>query len=113
MDDGYLTRQAEIYLRLWEDFRKRANDDGTALGLFQEFKKDQRLRRLEEERALTRQGGPASHRQRDLLKRLGVKARTSLSRHSASELIDEALAEDSRHVYYVEPKLPDAPRRIP
>ena len=93
MDKNNLRTEAGEYLRLWDSMRERTGDDAVALAVFQEFMKDQRLKRIQEARILAGEGGPATRRQRDYLRSLNIRFDPTVSKQKASELIDDALDE--------------------
>jgi hypothetical protein len=81
------------YLELFQEIRQKVGDDIVARTVMQEVAKDRRMDEIREEREL-RNGEPATTRQVQYLKRLGVELAPGLTKKQASLLIDNALAEE-------------------
>ena len=96
-----INKRIEEYLTLFEGIRARTGDERSAVAILQEVKKDLRMAQMREERASNsngngqREDAPATQKQRDYLRRLGVNAPEELTKKEASGLIDEALAKES------------------
>jgi hypothetical protein len=91
MADVNLMAKAEKYLTLFEEIKKKAGgDERIAQAVLVEVTKDRRMEEMREERE-ARNGEPATPKQLDYLKNLGVPVSQGLTKKQASELIDEAL----------------------
>lgn len=83
--------KVEKYLELFQQIRNKVGDDIVARTVMQEVAKDRRMEEIREEREL-RNGEPATTRQLQYLKRLGVETTPGLTKKQASLLIENALA---------------------
>jgi len=83
----------EKYLELFQEIRNKVGDDVVARTVMQEVAKDRRMEEIREEREL-RNGEPATAKQLQYLKNLGVAITPGLTKKQASLLIDNAIAED-------------------
>jgi len=96
-----INKRIEEYLTLFEGIKARTGDERSAVVILQEVNKDLRMAQIREERASNGNGNsqkedaPATQKQRDYLRRLGVNAPAELTKKEASGLIDEALAKES------------------
>ena len=80
------------YLDLLDKLRTRTKDEISAVALLREIAKDRRTEEIRKERQRFN-GEPATDRQKEKLKKLGVKYSGNLTKQGASRLIDEAMAE--------------------
>ena len=93
MDQNMLGR-AEKYLELYETIKAKTNgDDRLALSVLQEVTKDRRMDEMREERE-HRNGEPATPKQLQFMKKLGVEAKPGITKREASMRIDEALMKE-------------------
>jgi len=99
MENEIIKAKIEEYLKLLADIKARTGDDRTALSILQEVNKDFRMAQIRAERENGNGGnkddGPATVRQKDYLRRLGVKMPVNMTKKQASSLIDEALEKES------------------
>lgn len=82
----------DFYIEAYEAAMKRVNDDHIAVAIVQEVGKDLRCNGVKQREASN--GQPASAKQIEYLKKLGVEVPKDLTKREASQLIDEALARD-------------------
>ena len=82
--------KVERYLDLHGEIARRTSDERLAQTVLVEVAKDRRMQEIREEREL-RNGEPATARQLEYLKRLGVEITPGLTKKQASILIDNAL----------------------
>ena len=75
-----------------DKLRTRTGDENSAVALIREIAKDRRTEEIKKERQRFN-GEPATDRQKEKLKKLGVKYSGNLTKQTASNLISEALAE--------------------
>jgi len=92
--EAHIIGKAEKYLGLFEEVKNRVGDDRIAMSIVQEVSKDRRMDEMREERE-SKNGEPATVRQLQFMKSLGVEATPGLTKKQASGLIDEALAKES------------------
>jgi hypothetical protein len=81
------------YLRLLEQIKQRTTDERTAVSLLQEVSKDRRSAEIREERE-TKNGDdtesqPATEKQKQFMKKLGIKFPATVTKQEASLMIDE------------------------
>jgi hypothetical protein len=81
------------YLRLLEQIKQKTNDERTAVALLQEVSKDRRSAEIREERE-TKNGDtvdsqPATEKQKQFMKKLGIKFPATVTKQEASLMIDE------------------------
>ncbi len=81
------------YLRLLEQIKQRTTDERTAVSLLQEVSKDRRSLQIQGERT-EKDNRPATAKQKDYLRKLGIKFPENLTKAEASALIDEGLAKN-------------------
>ena len=98
--------QAEPYIELFDTIRDRVGDEHVAVAVMHELSKDRRMREIRAERqtrldtferaeapAKPRRGQrPATKKQLEFLRDLGVEARADMASEEASRAIDEAQA---------------------
>ena len=89
MVEGNMTAKAEKYLNLYQELRKKTGDDRAAQSILAEVAKDLRMDEMREERQL-RNAEPATAKQLQYLKKLGIEVKPGLTKKEASGLIDEA-----------------------
>ena len=89
MESKIIDDRAAGYFNAFEQIRKRVVDDKLATILLQEIAKDMRMDRMEKNGNGNGKDKPASDKQINYLKRLGVKVDKPLTRRGASLLIDE------------------------
>lgn len=98
MIDDETKEKLEYYIEAYEHVLKRVRIDQVAINLVQEMARDMRTGLIQQERrnhahgSMQGQDVPATEKQRAFLERLGVSIPEPLSKHKASELIDEAQA---------------------
>ena len=83
----------EEYLKLLEQIKQRTTDERTAVSLLQEVSKDRRSAEIREERE-TKNGDatesqPATEKQKQFMKKLGIKFPATVTKQEASLMIDE------------------------
>jgi hypothetical protein len=94
MVDQNMLGRAEKYLELYNAIKaKTSGDDRLALTVLQEVTKDRRMDEMREERE-QRNGEPATPKQLQFLKKLGVEVRPGITKREASMRIDEALMKE-------------------
>ena len=102
--ENKITEKIEGYLKLLESIKVRVGDDRIAMDILKEVQKDLRMEQIREERASNGNSHnnshtgsndrPATQPQINYLRKLGVSVPTGLTKKRASELIDEALAQE-------------------
>lgn len=86
------------YLRLLEQIKEKTTDERTAVALLQEVSKDRRSAEIREERET--KGGdaqevvPATEKQKQFMKKLGIRFPATVTKQEASMLLDEELAKN-------------------
>ena len=78
------------YMRLLEQIKQKTGDERTAVSLLQELSKDRRAAEIHEERGVE-QSQPATEKQKNFMKKLGIKFPDTVTKQEASTLIDEEL----------------------
>ena len=84
----------EAYLELFQEIKSRVGDEILARAILSEVSKDRRMEQIREEREM-RNGEPATTRQLQFMKELGIKIRAGITKKQASMLIDEELGTNS------------------
>jgi len=83
----------EEYLQLLEQIKQKTTDERTAVSLLQEVSKDRRSAEIREERETknndTKDSQPATEKQKQFMKKLGIKFPATVTKQEASMLIDE------------------------
>ena len=88
------------YLRLLEQIKQKTTDERTAMALLQEVSKDRRSAEIREERESrnseagnsdTNSSQPATDKQKQFMKKLGIKFPATVTKQEASLMIDEEL----------------------
>jgi hypothetical protein len=83
----------EEYLQLLEQIKQKTTDERTAVSLLQEVSKDRRSAEIREERETknndTKDSQPATEKQKQFMKKLGIKFPATVTKQGASMLIDE------------------------
>ncbi len=77
----------ESYLALLGQIKARVGDEGTAARILSELAKDVRMEQIREEREVHPE--PATTRQLQFMKKLGIEIPPGVSKTEASRLIDE------------------------
>jgi len=81
------------YLRLLEQIKQKTQDERTAVALLQEVSKDRRSAEIREERETkkddTQDSQPATEKQKQFMKKLGIKFPATVTKQEASLMIDE------------------------
>jgi hypothetical protein len=93
MADTNMMAKVETYLAILQEIRKKTGDDKLAQMILAEIAKDRRMEEMREEREL-RNGEPATSKQLEYLKKLGVQTTPGLTKKQASTLIDNALEKE-------------------
>jgi hypothetical protein len=88
----------EEYLKLLEQIKQKTTDERTAVSLLQEVSKDRRSAEIREERE-TKNGEPkdsepATPKQKQYMKKLGIEFPATVTKQEASALIDEELGKN-------------------
>ena len=81
------------YMKLLEQIKLKTSDERTAVALLQEISKDKRSAEIREERE-TKNGDeksiePATEKQKQFMKKLGIKFPATVTKQEASMMIDE------------------------
>jgi len=88
----------EEYLKLLEQIKQRTTDERTAVSLLQEVSKDRRSAEIREEREArssdTNNSEPATEKQKQYMKKLGIKFPATVTKQEASMLLDEDLGKN-------------------
>ena len=96
MDSDTVRSKAEEYLTLLNDIRVKTQDERTALAILQEVNKDIRMAQIRAEREHGNgPDQPATVRQKNYLKKLGVDIPANLTKREASRLIDQEVGQES------------------
>ena len=81
------------YLRLLEQIKQKTTDERTAVALLQEISKDRRSAEIREERETKNDDAqdvqPATEKQKQFMKKLGIKFPATVTKQEASLMIDE------------------------
>ena len=88
--DENIQAKLESYLELFEEIRQKTGDERTALSLLQEVSKDRRMEEIRQEKE-AKNSEPATEKQKNFMKKLGIKVPKSVTKQEASVLIDEEL----------------------
>ena len=78
------------YVELFQQIKSKTGDDILARVMLQEIAKDKRMAQIREEREM-RNGEPATTRQLQFMKKLGIEIPAGVTKQQASMLIDEEL----------------------
>jgi hypothetical protein len=81
------------YLTLFAAISEKINNDAVAIAILQELSKDRRSQQMQGERT-EKDGRPATAKQKDYLRKLGIGFPENISKAEASALIDEGLAKN-------------------
>ena len=81
------------YMRLLEQIKHKTQDERTAVAVLQEVSKDRRSAEIREERGVE-QSQPATDKQKNFMKKLGIKFPDTVTKQEASTLIDEELGKN-------------------
>jgi len=90
MEKEEIQKRLNLYLEALEEARKRVGDEQVAIAIIHEVAKDVRMERMRMEREASN-GQPATPKQLEYLKSLGVSAPEGVTKKEASRMIDEAL----------------------
>jgi len=93
MESKSFEATAERYAALYDKIMAKVRDERVARTILSETAKDQRMQVIRDERE-AQNGQPATTRQLEYLKTLGVKVKPGLTKKEASGLIDEALEKE-------------------
>jgi hypothetical protein len=91
--DGETQQRMEDYLALFAAISEKIDNDPVAIAIMQEVSKDRRSQLMQGERT-EKEGRPATAKQKDYLRKLGIKFPENLTKAEASALIDEGLAKN-------------------
>jgi len=89
------------YLRLLEQIKQKTGDERTAISLLQELSRDRRSAEIREERESRNSDDnnnssiPATDKQKQFMKKLGIKFPEAVTKQEASLMIDEELGKNS------------------
>ena len=78
------------YMRLLEQIKQKTQDERTAMSLLQELSRDRRSAEIREEKG-AEQVIPATEKQKNFMKKLGIKFPGEVTKQEASVMIDEEL----------------------
>jgi hypothetical protein len=78
------------YLALFGAIAEKVENDAVAIAILQEVSKDRRSLQMQGERS-EKDNRPATAKQKDYLRKLGIAFREDISKAEASALIDEGL----------------------
>lgn len=81
--------KVERYLEVLNEIKGKVEDEGSAVRILSEIAKDERMDQMREDREMMN-GEPASMRQLQYLKTLGIQIAPGLTKKQASKLIDNA-----------------------
>lgn len=81
------------YLALFGAIAEKIDNDAVAIAILQEVSKDRRSQQMQGERS-EKDNRPATAKQKDYLRKLGIAFPENLSKAEASALIDEGLAKN-------------------
>jgi len=81
------------YLALFSAISEKIDNDAVAIAILQEVSKDRRSQQMQGERT-EKDGRPATAKQKDYLRKLGVTFPEDISKAEASALIDAGLAKN-------------------
>jgi hypothetical protein len=87
------------YMRLLEQIKQKTSDERTAVSLLQEISKDRRSAEIREERENKNDSDeadsePATEKQKQFMKKLGIKFPAAVTKQEASMLLDEELGKN-------------------
>jgi len=88
--DQNIQAKLDKYLGLFEELKQRTNDERVALTLLQEVSKDRRMDEMREEKE-AKNNDPATEKQKNFMKKLGIDFPKTVTKREASALIDEEL----------------------
>lgn len=89
------------YLRLLDQIKQKTTDERTAVSLLQELSRDRRSAEIREERESRNSDDsnnnsiPATDKQQQFMKKLGIKFPATVTKQEASLMIDEELGKNS------------------
>lgn len=83
----------ESYLAMYEKIKAKVGDEHAARTILGELAKDRRAREIRAERE-AQNGKPATSKQIEYLRDLGVEVSEGLTKAEASKMIDNVLAEE-------------------
>ena len=83
-----IKEKLDSYLELLDEIQEKTEDERTAMALLSEISKDRRMDVIREERE-NKNGELATEKQKNLMKKLGIKFPEKVSKKEASVLIDE------------------------
>ena len=81
--------KVDNYLEILNEIKAKVSDEGSAVRILSEVAKDVRMEQIREERE-SMNGEPATTKQLQYLKTLGVQVNPGLTKRQASRLIDNA-----------------------
>ena len=84
-----MQERVDHYLELLEQLKGKVSDEGSAVRILSEISKDVRMEQIKEERE-GMNGEPATMKQLQYLKTLGIQVSPGLTKRQASRLIDNA-----------------------
>ena len=82
-----MERRLENYLDLLSEIKGKVGDETTAVRLLTELAKDERMEQIREER--NNKAEPATTRQLQFMRKLGIEIEPGITKTEASRLIDE------------------------
>lgn len=88
--DQSIQGKLDKYLDLFEEVKKKTKDERVALTLLQEVSKDRRMEEIREEKE-AKNSEPATTKQLNFMRKLGIEAPPGVTKREASMLIDEEL----------------------
>jgi hypothetical protein len=91
--DNETQQRMDGYLALFAALSEKIDNDAVAIAILQELSKDRRSQQMQGERT-EKDGKPATAKQKDYLRKLGIKFPENISKVEASALIDEGLAKN-------------------
>lgn len=81
------------YVALFELISDKVDNDAATVAILQEMAKDRRAQQMREERE-SQNSRPATDRQKNFMKKLGIKFPVAVTKQEASVLIDEELGKN-------------------
>jgi len=88
--DANTQQTLQGYLDLLAVIKEKTGDERTAVAVLTEVNKDRRMSEMKQER-VNSGNELATEKQKEFMKKLGIKVPKNLTKHEASALIDEEL----------------------
>jgi len=85
-----IKEKIDSYVEIFDSIREKTDSDDTAVAILQEITKDRRSEEIREERE-KKNSELATEKQKNFMKKLGIKYPRTVTKKEASILIDEEL----------------------